>query len=199
MRTPTDEQLLSDHLAGEPHAFELLVRRYSGDLYRFVLRFTNSSAGAEDVVQEAFLQVHVSAGGFDSRRRFKPWLFTIAANKARDWLRNRSRRSELPLDAELSDEVGAKKFLDLISDRAEGMLPVLERDEQRRAVRRAMDRIPIMMREALILAYFHGFAYHEIAEILGIPVGTVKSRLHAAVAYFGQAYRAMARASGARE
>jgi RNA polymerase sigma-70 factor (ECF subfamily) len=186
-------------LAGEPHAFELLVRRYGSEVYRFVLRFTNSSAGADDVVQDAFLQVHLSAEGFDPKRRFKPWLFTIAANKARDWLRGRSRRNELPLDAEVSDDVGARKFLDLISDGTDGEAPAVEREEQRRTVRRAMDRMPVMMREALILAYYHGFAYHEIADVLGIPVGTVKSRLHSAVAYFGQAYRAIAGESGTRK
>ena len=81
MKTPTDEQLLVEHLAGKPDAFEHLVRGYSLELYRFVLRFTNNSVAADDVLQEAFLQVYQSAATFDQSRRLKPWIFSIAANK----------------------------------------------------------------------------------------------------------------------
>ena len=96
MNIPTDEQLLADYLAGQTDGFELLVRRHSPELFRFLARFTGNAAAAEDVVQEAFLQVHLSAASFDRTRRFKPWLFTIAANKARDLLRSRGRRPEVP-------------------------------------------------------------------------------------------------------
>lgn len=190
MKTPTDEQLLAELLKQRPQAFELLVRRHNAELYRFVLRFTNSSMAAEDVVQESFLQAYLSAASFDLSRRFKPWLFTIAANKARDWLRSRARRSEVPLDAEIDGDGGTKTFLDLLSDDQEAPTAALEAAEQRRSVRRIVDQMPQLLREVLVLAYYHQFAYKQIAGILGIPLGTVKSRLHAAVGNFGRAYRA---------
>lgn len=190
MKTPTDEQLLAELLKHRPQAFELLVRRHNAELYRFVLRFTNSSMAAEDVVQESFLQAYLSAASFDLSRRFKPWLFTIAANKARDWLRSRARRSEVPLDAEIDGDGGTKTFLDLLSDDQEAPTAALEAAEQRRSVRRIVDQMPQLLREVLVLAYYHQFAYKQIAGILGIPLGTVKSRLHAAVGNFGRAYRA---------
>lgn len=191
MKTPTDEQLLADHLRRKPDAFELLVRRHHVELYRFVLRFTNNSVAAEDVVQETFLQVYQSADMFDPQRRFKPWLFTIAANKARDWIRTRSRRGELSLDARLDndDAKGEQSYLALFSSDDEEQSGEVDFEEQRRLVRELVDQMPVMLREVLILAYYHRCPYKDIAEILNIPVGTVKSRLHASVGHFGQAYR----------
>jgi RNA polymerase sigma-70 factor (ECF subfamily) len=186
----TDEQLLADHVAGDADAFRRLMERHSRELYTFVFRFTRSTAAAEDVVQESFLQIHLSAERFDPSRRLKPWLFTIGANKARDWLRGRSRQREVALDAKISseDETG-QTFLDLLADPGEAPGEVMGADETRQAVQRAVDRLPPVLREALVLAYFHRFAYKEMADILGIPVGTVKSRLHAAVGAFGKVFR----------
>ncbi len=191
VKTPTDEQLLADHLAGRPDAFELVVRRHSTELFRFVLRFTGNSVAAEDVVQETFLQVHQSAVSFDPQRRFKPWLFTIGANKARDWLRTRSRRSELPLDAQIDGdgEGGERSFRDLLMSDEADPGGDMEVEERRRIVRGAVEEVPLMLREVLVLAYYHRIPYKDVAEILHIPVGTVKSRLHAAVGYFAKVYR----------
>jgi RNA polymerase sigma-70 factor, ECF subfamily len=194
VNTPTDEQLLADYLDGQADAFELLVRRHSAELFRFLVRFTGSATTAEDIVQETFLQVHLSASGFDRARRLKPWLFTIAANKARDLLRSRARRPEVPLDAHVgSAEEEGQRFLDFLADSA--ILPsvALEEEEGREFVRTVLNQMPKHLREVLILSYYHRFPYKEIAEILGVPLGTVKSRLHAAVGNFGQAYRAATR------
>jgi len=186
----TDEQLLADHIAGDPGAFRTLVERHSRELYEFVFRFTRSSAAAEDVVQESFLQVHTSADRFDPDRRLKPWLFTIAANKARDWLRGRTRQREVALDAKIAgDNEAGQAFADLLAGEDENPTDTLESEEQRRAVRRVVDRLPPALCEAIVLAYFHRFSYRDMADILEIPLGTVKSRLHAAVAAFGKLFR----------
>ena len=116
MDAPTDERLLQEYLDGDAASFELLVRRHTQELYQFALRFTSDSVAAEDVVQETLLQVHTSAGNFDPKRRFKPWLFTVAANKARDHLRRRKRRRELPFDAKIpSEDQASQSFIDLLS------------------------------------------------------------------------------------
>lgn len=200
VKAATDEQLLGEYLAGNVASFELLVHRHSQELYLFVLRFTNDAVSAEDVVQETFLQVHGSATSFDPTRRFKPWLFTIGANKARDHLRRLNRRREVPFDAHISNEEQfGQRFIDLLS--GEDVLPHedLALEEQRRAVRRIMESMPDRLAEVLILAYYHRFPYKEIADIVGIPLGTVKSRLHAAILYFGQKYRAAAPEEAADE
>jgi RNA polymerase sigma-70 factor (ECF subfamily) len=190
VEAPTDEKLFQDYLDGEPGSFELLVRRHTQELYQFALRFTRNSVAAEDVVQETFLQMHASGRSFDPRRRFKPWLFTIAANKARDHIRRRKRRRELPFEAQMSNEDDAgQRFLDLLSTESESPGENLLLEEKRRIVKSAVDTMPPKLCEVLILAYYHRFAYKEIAEIVGIPLGTVKSRLHAAVAAFEACYR----------
>lgn len=190
MDAPTDEQLLGDFVQGQPAGFELLVRRYAQELHRFAQRITGSSAAAEDVVQETFLQVYNSAGSFDRTRRLKPWLFTIAANKARDHLRRRTRRREVPFEAQIrSDDETRQRFLDLLSSDADQPDDALELDERRRVVRDLVEEMPERLREVLVLAYFHRLPYREIAEAIEVPLGTVKSRLHAAVVWFAEKYR----------
>lgn len=189
-RDVPDERYMRDFLAGDASAFERLVQRYASELFNFVVRFVGSSAAAEDVVQETFLQVHQSAEGFDRDRRFKPWLFTIAANKARDHLRGRARKRERSADAvSRGGESEGPSLLDVLSDPAAGPEARMEEDEQRQLVRGIVDEMPENLREVLLLGYYQRFPYRDIAEVLGIPLGTVKSRLHAAVAFFAAAYR----------
>src|SRR6185436_21184411 len=95
----SDESLLQAYQHGEREAFATLMHRYANELLHFLVRFLGSRAAADDVFQETFLQVHLSAETFDTQRRFKPWLFTIAANKARDYLRRNSRRQTPQLSA----------------------------------------------------------------------------------------------------
>ncbi len=192
MSSPTDEQLLADHVRGDPTAFRTLVERHHGELFSFVVRFTGSSVAAEDVVQETFVQTHMAAATFDTERRLKPWLFTIAANKARDYLRSRTRRREVPLDAPLNGdyEADGPRFLATMADTGPTPVENLAESEKRALVRKVVDRMPPHLREVLVLAYFHGFPYKEMADILNIPLGTVKSRLHAAVGTFGKLFRA---------
>lgn len=187
----SDERLLTEFIAGQDAAFEVLVGRYSRDLYQFVTRFVRNGATAEDVVQETFIQVHQSAAGFDTDRRFRPWLFTIAANKARDHLRAKGRKREVSLSVHSGKDAGddAVSYLDFLFDASESPGDALEADELRRIVGRIVSELPDHLREVLVLGYYQRFPYKEIAEVLAIPLGTVKSRLHAAVSQFGVAYR----------
>jgi RNA polymerase sigma-70 factor (ECF subfamily) len=185
----SDEDLFRAYLGGDMGAFRTLVERHHDDLLRFLIRLVGDRAGAEDVFQEAFLQVHQSAETFDTSRRFKPWLFTIAANKGRDYLRRKGRRSTLDLSAPVQGTEGGETFVDLLSidvPRPEELLEVRERDAQ---VQRAVDMLPWSLKEILLLAYFQRLSYAQIAEDLEIPLGTVKSRLHAAVAAFARNWK----------
>lgn len=193
----TDEQLLDRYRAGDDAAFDALVRRYQHELFHFLIRFTGSRAAADDVFQEAFLQVHLSADTFDIDRRFKPWLFTIASNKARDYLRRHARRPTTTLSAPVNHAGGGTSggggdepsFLDFMQ--ADLPMPdeALEQSELTARVRQSIDAMPDHLRQILLLSYFEKFSYQEIAEVLGIPLGTVKSRLHAAVANFAERWK----------
>jgi len=188
-RAVTDAELLQRHLSGDQGAFAGLIERYKGELFSFLARFTGDAALAEDIFQEAFLQVHVSAATFDMSRRLKPWLFTIAANKARDAMRSRSRRPAAPLDATVPGSDGQTSYSELIPadipPPEESMLNL----ETRLAVETIIREMPENSRVVLVMNYFQGFAYKEIAEILNLPLGTVKSRLHAAVKLFAQRWK----------
>lgn len=186
----TDEQLVAAYRAGRVEAFEALVERYRREMFHFLLRFVGTRAAADDVFQETFLQIHNSIETFDPSKRLKPWLFTIGANKARDHLRRNKRRKTLPLSATVDGGGDGPAFVDLMEadlpkpgDRAEAA-EVADR------VRQAVDQLPDHLREVLLLAYFRQLPYKEIAQVLGIPLGTVKSRLHAAVGTFAQLWKA---------
>lgn len=186
----SDEQVVARYREGEEEAFELLVRRFRMELFHFLLRFVNNRAAAEDLFQETFLQVHLSIETFDVTRNFKPWLFTIGANKARDWLRRNSRQQAAPLSALVnSSQDNGRTFVDLLE--ADLPLPMedLEKQETRELVQDVVDALPDHLREVLLLAYFNHFAYKEIASMLSIPLGTVKSRLHAAVGTFADLWK----------
>jgi len=186
-----DERLIELYRAGQSEAFELLIERYHKDLYHFLIRFTGNRHAAEDVFQDAFLQVYNSLDSFDTSRRFKPCLFTIAANKARDMLRKNTRRREAPLSAPANrGGQDGPTFVDLM----ESDIPLPD-DEARlqeiqELVRQVVASMPDHLREVLMLAYFQKMAYKEVAQVLSVPLGTVKSRLHAAVATFAKLWKA---------
>jgi RNA polymerase sigma-70 factor (ECF subfamily) len=187
----SDEQLLENYRHGDTEAFRLLIGKYQDDLLRFLVRLTGDRQAAEDIFQETFLQVHISADTFDPTRRFKPWLFTIAANKARDLLRKRVRRQEVDLSAPVGrgDEDGGHTFVDLMQVNVPPPEEGLQSEERDRQVQRAIDRMPQALKEILLLAYFQRLSYAQIADELQIPLGTVKSRLHSAVAAFARSWK----------
>lgn len=180
-----DEELLGEHLAGKPGAFDELVGRYADELFGFLLRYVGNAAQAEDLLQEAFLQVHLSAATFDLERPFRPWVYTIAANKARDFLRSRGRRTEQSLDAGGTGDGGPTPAAMLPAD-VEHIGAALDEAELRGIVHELVGRMPEHLRMILVLGYFQQLPYAEIAEVLDIPVGTVKSRLHSAVRHFAR-------------
>src|SRR5207247_385512 len=108
-------------------------------------------------------------------------------------LRSRARRPEVPLDASVGSDDEGQRFLDFLSDSESSPSASMEVEEEREFVRAVLSKMPEHLREVLILSYYHRFPYKEIADILGVPLGTVKSRLHAAVGHFGQSYRAATR------
>ena len=189
--TRSDEELLVAYRTGETGAFTTLVDRYRNELVHFLQRFLGSRAAADDVFQDAFLQVHLSADSFDADRRFKPWLYTIAANKARDFHRKRRRRSAVSLSAPVGSSDGRETSLvDLLSGSDESVDAGLLDQEKQGMVKEVVDDLPPHYREILLLSYFQKLSYNQIADSLQIPLGTVKSRLHAAVAHFADSWRA---------
>ncbi len=188
---PTDAELLAHYAAGEEQAFRELVSRYKNSLYIFLRRFLNQQDLVEDVFQETFLQLFTSRASFDTSRPLKPWLFTIAANKAKDALRKQQRTAATPIGTIAEpQEMSFDDVLNTLTSDTTRPYEELERDEAAARVRQIIADMPENLRQILILAYFNKFSYKQMAQILSIPIGTVKSRLHAAVGRFANDYKA---------
>lgn len=187
----SEMELLKRYAAGEEEAFRELVGQYKDSLYAFLRRFLNHSDMADDVFQETFLQLYVSRDTFDLSKPLRPWLFTIAANKAKDALRRNQRADSTNLGSLFDSEDSSIDDVLNTLDHDEHMpYDDLIKDETATSVKRVISRMPEKLREILILGYFHKFSYAQIAGILHIPVGTVKSRLHTAVGRFAEDWNA---------
>jgi RNA polymerase sigma-70 factor (ECF subfamily) len=179
----SDEDLLGRFCRGQTEAFGVLVRRYERELYGYLRRYLGDSSLAEDVFQNTFLQLYLKSGQYEAGRPVRPWLYTIATHQAIDALRRNGRHQILSLEQKREDSANGelRSLLDTLESRGPAPLDNLSAQERKERVRASVDRLPDFLREVVILAYYQGLKYREIADILGIPVGTVKSRLHAAL------------------
>lgn len=187
----TDAELLARYAAGEEAAFREIVSRYKNSLYAFLRQFLNRHDLVEDVFQETFLQLFTSRESFDINRPLRPWLFTIAANKAKDALRKWQRTSAIPIGTMAdSQDLSFDDMLNSVTSDSTMPYDELLKDEIALRVGRVIANLPENLREILVLAYFHKFSYKQMAKILSIPIGTVKSRLHTAVGRFAKEWKA---------
>ena len=186
----SDNVLFQRFQAGEQEAFAALVSRYQRELFGYLARFTGDAMLADDIFQETFLQVYQSAALFDSDRPFRPWLYTVASNKARDALRKVGRHTTAPLDAVVPGNAGRDgTYADVMPANIPTPDEALMNLQTRQAVQSMVKEMPDGLREVLILSYFQELPHKDIAETLSIPVGTVKSRLHNAVRLFAEKWK----------
>jgi RNA polymerase sigma-70 factor (ECF subfamily) len=190
LTTCSDEDLLTRFCRGQTEAFGVLVRRYERELYGYLRRYLGDHDLAEDVFQNTFLQLYTKRHQYEPGRPVRPWLYTIATHQAIDALRRNGRHQALSLDQnhkELRDG-DIRSLLELLETRGPGPLDLAQGEERRERVRASVDRLPDFLRQVVILAYYQGLKYREIADILSIPVGTVKSRLHTALTKLHEAW-----------
>jgi RNA polymerase sigma-70 factor, ECF subfamily len=188
----TDEELLSRYRdQGQTDDFNTLVQRYQHELYRYLARYLGSQTLADDVFQNTFLQVHLKRGLYQDGRPVRPWLYAIATHQAVDAMRKAGRHPTISLDQRVeSSDTDPSALVDMLVSDVPGPLSELQGAERRTWVQESIAKLPETLRQTLILAYYQDMKYREIAEILKIPVGTVKSRLHAALAKLQQMARA---------
>lgn len=188
----SDENLLLRYRSqGDRRAFEELVHRYERELYSYLRRYLDDPVMAEDAFQGAFLQVHLKCDQFDGDRRFRPWLYTIATNQAIDAQRRNRRHRMVSLDRPQTsgDDYDAGSLVELLTDRESGPSDSLEAGERRNWIQQAVKALPESLRSAVNLIYYQGLKYREAADVLAIPVGTVKSRLHTAIYKLNEAWQ----------
>jgi RNA polymerase sigma-70 factor (ECF subfamily) len=159
-----DHALVARCLEGESTAFEGIVDRYQRVLFTVALRTLGSYDQASDATQNAFVKAYIKLDTFDPSRRFFSWIYRILVNECLN--ARRDRRVDEPLTPELAS-VGS------VAD-------LLEASERKRRVQAAVRSLPAAYREVVVLKHFAELSYEEIADALGIPTKTVKSRLHTA-------------------
>jgi len=186
----TDEQLMADIKRGGQEAFEEMVRRYSPALFAYLRNYLGDVEMAEDALQQTFLQLHLKCDQFDAQRAVRPWLYTVATNQAIDLQRKNRRHRMVSLSKHIIsglDHVESDTAVDhlIIDASAEDPTDRAAENEMAEAVNRAIDALPEPQRQVLRLVYYQGKKYREAAEDLGVPVGTVKSRMHTAILQLG--------------
>jgi RNA polymerase sigma-70 factor (ECF subfamily) len=159
-----DAALVRRCLSGDPVAFRELVGRFQADVYAISQRLLSHAQDAEDVTQEVFIRVFRSLTRWDSSRPLRPWVMSIAVNRCRTWISRRAGRHELA------------DYLHETPDHR----PTDDTNELRSEIRAAVDALREDYREVFVLFHEHGQSYEEIAEVVGRPVGTVKTWLHRA-------------------
>jgi RNA polymerase sigma-70 factor (ECF subfamily) len=187
----SDDRLLvryRDH--GDVAAFETLVHRYEQPLYSFLLRYLGMRSLAEEVFQATFLRLHEKRRLFTDDRRLRPWLYSIALHQAVDALRKEGRQQAISLDEErpVGDADPGTLLRPLRSGTAS---PLEEAEERERAAwaRAAVATLPEALRVVVLLIYFQGLKFREAADALHLPLGTIKSRIHQALARLNAAWR----------
>ncbi len=174
----SDEDLMARVGEDDERAFAELVRRFQGRVVNLVCRVLNDRECGDDIAQEVFVRVFVHRRNYRRGAKFSTWLFTIAANLAKNEIRRRVRRRNwFSLDA--LQEILKDSAIQL-ADPTEGRESRMEREQLQEAMGRVIATVPEKYRLALVLRDIDGLAYEEIAQILGIPGGTVRSRINRA-------------------
>jgi RNA polymerase sigma-70 factor (ECF subfamily) len=165
MQTTSDEVLISRIAGGDRLAMQVLYARHHVRVFRFVLRLVRNEATAEDLISEVFLDIWRQAGKFEGRSAASTWMLGIARFKALSTLR---RRPEQELDDETAER---------IEDHADDPETALAKKDKGSALRQCLTRLSVDHREVIDLVYYHEKSVEEVAEIVGIPEATVKTRM----------------------
>jgi len=171
--TSTDEELVARSRGGDHESFNQLILRWERPIYALAYRVIGREEEARDVCQEAFLRAFRALPGFKGQAKFSSWLYRITLNLCRDWIRRHRRApvSQMPEDTDPLELAAAVGPVETIEDLA-------ARRELTLVVEKAMELLPEEQRTAIVLKEYHGLTFQEIADLVGCPLSTVKTRLY---------------------
>jgi RNA polymerase sigma-70 factor (ECF subfamily) len=172
----SDQQLIERILAGSDEAFRDLVRHYQRPVFSLIVRMVRDPSDAEDLAQEVFVKAYRALGSYDLERKFSSWLFKIAHNASID----RLRKKQLPTVPLETPDDEAEPLAFVADRRIETPEAAVERGELAQAFETALKRLRPEYREVMLLRFQQGMAYEEIAEVAGLPLGTVKTHIYRA-------------------
>jgi RNA polymerase sigma-70 factor (ECF subfamily) len=177
-----DWSLVRKVQSGDKHAFNVLVIKYRSRLFRLISRIIRNPSQAEDVVQESFIKAYRALPNFRGDAAFYTWLYRIGINDAKNMLSHQARLQEnYDIEDDASTDTGKASLADLNTPET-----ILAARQVATKINEAMDSLPAMLRTALALREFDGFSYEEISEIMGCPLGTVRSRIFRAREFISQ-------------
>ena len=181
-----DAQLVEEALGGNPLSFQLLVERYQERIFGLARHYTKNAVEIEDIVQDTFLKTYRRLETFQRQSSFSTWLYRIAVNTALDFLKRTGRS---PVAAVEDPEVSAAPVRAQAGSGVAVLAPdaALRREEIARITQEVLEELPEIFRTVLVLREFEDLSYQEMAEVLGISIGTVESRLFRARARFKEA------------
>jgi RNA polymerase sigma-70 factor, ECF subfamily len=169
----TDEELVARSQGGDLESFNQLVVRWERPIYALAYRTIGREEDARDVCQETFLRAFRALKGFKGQAKFSSWLYRIALNLCRDWIRRKKRTPivDMPEDVD---------FIEMAADQGpiESIEDLVARNEMSRIVAEGMKLLPDEQRTAIVLKEYHGLTFQEIADLQGCPLSTVKTRLY---------------------
>ena len=174
----TDSDFVDRLRSGDAEAFDILITRYSGDIFSLLYRMTEDAEEARDLTQETFLSALKGIKSFRGESELKTWLFRIALNHSRNrfrWWKRRKRNETVSLDKPIGE--GTATISDTIADNGESPEQLMLREERRQKLLAALGCLPEIFRETVVLCDIDGLGYEETARTLNISIGTVKSRL----------------------
>ena len=171
--TSTDEELVARSIRGDAESFNQLILRWERPIYALAYRTIGREEDARDVCQETFLRAFRALPGFRGQAKFSSWLYRIALNLCRDWMRRERRAptAQPPEHVDLMELAAAAEPAESIED-------LVARRDLMRVVERVMAALPEDQRTAIILKEYHGLTFQEIADLVGCPLSTVKTRLY---------------------
>ena len=171
--TWTDEELVARSRGGDLDSFNKLILRWERPIYALAYRVIGREEDARDVCQETFLRAFRGLPGFKGEAKFSSWLYRIALNLSRDWIRRQRRAPtvQLPEGADPSEVAAEQGPVESIED-------LVSRRELSAVVEEAMALLPEEQRTAIVLKEYHGMTFQEIADLQGCPLSTVKTRLY---------------------
>ena len=183
--TWTDEELVARSRSGDAESFNQLISRWERPIYALAYRVIGREEDARDVTQETFLRAFRGLAAFKGQAKFSSWLYRIALNLCRDWIRRKKRSpiATLPEDVELEDLASDAGATETVED-------LVSRRELSELVEAAMARLPEEQRTAIILKEYHGMTFQEIADLQGCPLSTVKTRLYQGLSVLRRELRA---------
>jgi len=169
----TDEELVARSISGDAESFNQLVLRWERPIYALAYRVIGRDEDARDVCQETFLRAFRALPGFKGEAKFSSWLYRIALNLCRDWIRRKRRTPlvEMPDGVDVSELASAQGPAESIED-------LVGRREMSRVVAECMRNLPEEQRTAIVLKEYHGLTFQEIADLQQCPLSTVKTRLY---------------------